>query len=87
MVIKSMVRGPCMANVVWEEQANGPEGAYCRVTIVICIISAFHDDIPRTRRPAEDNQHQRFLKALRGVVKWMIIFLLLRKVFSFVTAE
>ena len=31
MVIKSTVRGPCMANVVWEEQANGPEGAYCRV--------------------------------------------------------
>ena len=21
-----------MANVVWEEQANGPEGAYCRVS-------------------------------------------------------
>ena len=31
MGIKSTVRGPCMVNVAWEEQANGPEGAYCRV--------------------------------------------------------
>ena len=31
MGIKSTARGPCMVNVAWEEQANGPEGAYCRV--------------------------------------------------------
>ena len=27
----SMVKGLCTVNVAWEEQANGPEGAYCRV--------------------------------------------------------
>ena len=31
MGIKSTVKGLCMVNVAWEEQANGPEGAYCRV--------------------------------------------------------
>ena len=27
----STVKELCMVNVAWEEQANGPEGAYCRV--------------------------------------------------------
>ena len=31
MGIKSTAKGRCMVNVAWEEQANGPEGAYCRV--------------------------------------------------------
>ena len=30
-----MVKGLCKVNVAWEEQANGPEGAYCRVTIAL----------------------------------------------------
>ena len=31
MGTRSTVGGLCMVNVAWEEQANGPEGAYCRV--------------------------------------------------------
>ena len=31
MGTRSTVKGLCMVNVAWEEQANGPEGAYCRV--------------------------------------------------------
>ena len=27
-----MLKGLCTVSVAWEEQANGPEGAYCRVT-------------------------------------------------------
>ena len=29
----SMVKGLYTVNVAWEEQANGPEGAYCRVVV------------------------------------------------------
>ena len=34
MGTRSTVKGLCMVNVAWEEQANGPEGAYCRVLSV-----------------------------------------------------
>ena len=33
MGTRSTVKGLCMVNVAWEEQANGPEGAYCRVRL------------------------------------------------------
>ena len=33
MGTRSTVKGLCMVNVAWEEQANGPEGAYCRVEL------------------------------------------------------
>ena len=34
----SMVKGLCTVNVAWEEQANGPEGAYCRVLLLLTLL-------------------------------------------------
>ena len=33
-----MIKGLCKLNVAWEEQADGPEGAYCRVTLSLALI-------------------------------------------------
>ena len=41
MGIKSTAKGRCMVNVAWEEQANGPEGAYCRVAYSILIFTTW----------------------------------------------
>ena len=41
-----MLKGLCTVSVAWEEQANGPEGAYCRVWKVRASKLSFSDNSP-----------------------------------------
>ena len=54
----------------------------CYSTILICVYSAFHDDIPRTRP-----ENRRHLVAFLELIRWTFIFLLLPEILPSAAVE